>query len=202
MLTRCFNAPGLFPRPLVSYSHLFGVRPWCTRLRDLSGRPLPETFSYGQRCLRSIFEDTSKLHRSPSLPTTVAFLPGFAGDDAGHAVFLWLLAGPGSTGYAGFTLHLALRSPGCRPVPRSSSTWSQLVLLVSTPSRCFLLFVVRRKILNIWSLWTRRTVSVAALVVDSGSLCTRLVLLVRCIMRCLLLCRRLWRLHRCTSSVW
>ena len=32
----------------------------------------------------------------------MAFLSGFAGDDAGHAVFLWSLTGPGSTGYAGY----------------------------------------------------------------------------------------------------
>ena len=35
--SRSCDAPGLFPRPLVSHSHLFGVRLWCTRLRIFLG---------------------------------------------------------------------------------------------------------------------------------------------------------------------
>ena len=113
----------------------------------------------------------------------MAFLPGFAVDDSGHAGFLLSLAGPGSPGYAGYV------AP--RPVFPWLSDGAALVVDMATAGfacvDAFALFP-RPNSLGIWSLWTRRTVSVAALVVDSGSLCARQVLLVRCIMRCVPVC--------------
>ena len=88
------------------------------------------------------------------------------------------------------TLCVSPRSSSSHTFPREGDPEVAAGLLVTMPALCSSSFVVRPQFLGVWSVWTRRTVTVAALVVDNGRLCTRMVLLVRCITRCVSLCCR------------
>ena len=97
-------------------------------------------------------------------------------------MFLWSLAGPGSTGYAGYV------APRTLP-PWLSAGAALVVDMVTAGFACVDAFALFppfcRQAQDARHLVTMDSFS---LVVDSGSLCTRLVLLVRCIMRCVPFC--------------